>query len=128
MSYKKYDVVYGEFSETNDKCIQSGARPAIVISNDLGNRHSPTLLVLPLSSHIKKLNMPTHKLIKCNEENGLRVDSILLAEQATTVNKDKVKRIGRICNRTLQKQIFRCFIYSAAYGEQDEDLQELQFT
>ena len=128
MEYKKYDVIYGEFRESNNECLQSGSRPAIVLSNNLGNKYSPTLLVLPLSSHIKKLNMPTHKLIKPDSHNGLKVNSMVLAEQVTTINKNMVVKIGRIDDRALQKEIFKCFIYSAAFGDQDEDLQELQFS
>lgn len=127
MEYKKYDVVYGEFPTMNDESIQAGYRPAVVIQNDIGNKFSPTLLVIPLSSKLKRLNMPTHVVIKNDDSNGLSRDSVLLAEQATTISKKKVKKIGSINNREVQKQIFRCFVYSAAFGDQDEDLQELQF-
>lgn len=127
MEYKKYDVVYGEFPTMNDESIQAGYRPAVVIQNDIGNKFSPTLLVIPLSSKLKRLNMPTHVVIKNDDSNGLSRDSVLLAEQATTISKKKVKKIGSIDDRELQKKIFRCFVYSAAFGDQDEDLQELQF-
>lgn len=126
MEYKKYDVIYGEFTDVNDESIQAGYRPAIVIQNDIGNKYSPTLLVLPLSSHLKKLNMPTHTLLKRSPGNGLTKDSIVLAEQATTINKARVKKIGHIEDRITQKQIFRCFIYSAAFGDHDEDFREIQ--
>lgn len=126
MDYKKYDVVYGKFTEMNGESIQAGYRPAVVIQNDIGNKFSPTLLVIPLSSQLKKLDMPTHTLIKYNELNGLKKDSVLLAEQATTISKKMVRKIGYIEDRSLQKKIFKCFIYSAAFGDQDEDLRELQ--
>lgn len=124
--YKKYDVVYGKFTDANGESIQAGYRPAIVIQNDIGNKFSPTLLVIPLSSQLKKLDMPTHTVIKNDSKNGLRKDSVLLAEQATTISKKKVKKIGSIEDRSLQKKIFKCFIFSAAFGDQDEDFQELQ--
>ena len=123
--YQKYDVIFGEFPE-NDGSLQSGSRPAIVIQNNIGNKFSPTLIVIPLTSKIKNLGQVTYLLIKHNQENGLKVDSVLLAEQISTVNKNKVKKIGHISDRNLQKDIFRCFIYSAAYGERDEDLKELK--
>lgn len=123
--YNKYDVIFGEFPDNNGS-IQSGYRPGIVIQNNVGNKYSPTLIVLPLSSKIKNLEQATHLLIKCNKENGLRTDSILLAEQISTINKNRTRKIGHISDRKLQKDIFRCFIYSAAYGECDEDLKEIQ--
>ena len=98
----------------------------ITIQNDIGNRYSPTLIVMPLTSKIKNLDQATHLLIKRSKENGLKTDSVLLAEQIATINKEKVKKIGHISDRKLQKDIFKCFIYSAAYGERDDDLKELQ--
>ena len=65
-------------------------------------------------------------LIERNEENGLKTNSMLLAEQISTIDKKKVKKVGTISDRELQKSIFKCFIYSAAYGDCDDDLRELQ--
>lgn len=124
-TYNKYDVVFGEFPD-NDGSIQSGYRPCIVIQNDIGNRYSPTLIVMPLTTKFKNLGQATHLLIRCSKENGLKTDSVLLAEQIATINKNKVKKIGHISDRRLQKEIFKCFIYLAAYGERDDDLKELQ--
>lgn len=124
-SFNKYDVIFGEFPD-NDGSIQSGYRPGIVIQNNIGNKYSPTLIVMPLTSKLKNLKQATHLLIKHNKENGLKIDSVLLAEQIATINKEKAKKIGHIVDRNLQKDIFKCFIYSAAYGERDDDLKELQ--
>ena len=123
--YSKYDVIFAKFPD-NDGSIQSGYRPGIVIQNNIGNKYSPTLLAMPLTKSIKNISQATHLLIEKDDDNGLRVDSMLLAEQTSTINKDSAKKIGRISNRELQKNIFKCYIYAAAYGEQDEDLQELQ--
>lgn len=125
--YNKYDVIFGEFPDL-DGSIQSGCRPGIVIQNNIGNTYSPTLIALPLTSKIKNLDQATHILIESNDENGLKVDSMLLAEQIATIDKKKVKKIGSISDRTLQKNIFKCFIYSAAFGDKDEDLKELQIS
>lgn len=124
-TFNKYDVIYGEFPE-REGYLQSGYRPGIVIQNNIGNKYSPTLIVIPLTSKLKNLEQATHLLIKRSIENGLKTDSLLLAEQITTINKAKAKKIGHISDRELQKTIFKCFIYSAAYGERDDDLKELQ--
>lgn len=123
--YNKYDVIFGEFPDS-DGSVQSGYRPGVVIQNNIGNKYSPTLIAIPLTKKIKNVEQATHLVIEKNPENGLNVNSMLLAEQIATIDKSKVKKIGRITNRELQKRIFKCFIYSAAYGDSDEDLKELQ--
>lgn len=129
LKYNKYDVIFGEFPEVeDDSSIQSGYRPGIIIQNNIGNKYSPTLIAMPLTKELKKLDQPTHLLIKKTSENGLSVNSMLLAEQLATIDKKKVKKIGRISNRELQKKIFRRYIYAAAYGDGDEDLKELQIS
>ena len=80
LKYNKYDVIFGEFPD-RDGSIQSGYRPGIVIQNNIGNTYSPTLIAIPLTSKIKNLNQGTYMLIQCNDENVLKVDSMLLAEQ-----------------------------------------------
>lgn len=122
--YNKYDVIFAELP-SNKGSTQAGRRPCVVVQNSLGNQYSPTLIVLPLTKKIKNLDQATHLLVKKDEENGLHHDSMLLAEQVATVDKSTAKKIGRISNRTMQKDIFKCYIYAAAYGDQDEDLREL---
>ena len=79
-----------------------------------------------MTSKIKHPDQATHMVIRSNEENGLSTDSMLLAEQIATIDKSKAKKVGKISDRNLQKSIFKCFIYSAAYGDTDQDLKELQ--
>ncbi|WP_024346862.1 type II toxin-antitoxin system PemK/MazF family toxin [Lacrimispora indolis] len=124
--YSKYDVVYGELPQ-NGESIQSGYRPLLVIQNNIGNKYSPTLLVIPMTTQLKNTEQPTHTIIKCDNNNGLSAESMLIAEQITTISKSNVRKIGRITDRETQKNIFRCFIYAAAYGDFDQDLKELQF-
>ena len=72
--------------------VQGGTRPAVVISNDRGNKFSPVLIVVPLTSRVKKY-MPTHHTIEPSMINGLSKTSIALAEQIITVGKDMVRNI-----------------------------------
>ena len=123
--FNKYDVIMCDLPEGIES-VQSGYRPAIVLQNEIGNRFSPTLIVVPLTKKIKNLNQPTHLFIQKDENNKLDHDSMLLAEQIVTVSKNGAKRIGKISDRNLQKSIFKCYIYAAAYGEFDEDFRELQ--
>ena len=72
--------------------VQGGTRPAVVISNDKGNKFSPVLIVVPLTSRVKKY-MPTHYTIEPSMINGLSKTSIALAEQIITVGKDMVRNV-----------------------------------
>lgn len=65
---------------------QGGIRPVLVIQNDIGNRHSPTLIVAALTGQIyAKHNLPTHLLIPSSV--GLKMDSIVLLEQIRTIDR-----------------------------------------
>ena len=77
---------------TGNGSVQGGTRPAVVISNNRGNKFSPVLIVVPLTSRVKKF-MPTHHTIEPSMINGLTKTSIALAEQIITVGKDMVRNI-----------------------------------
>ena len=81
------EVYTVEFAGTESE--QLGRRPAIVFQNNVGNLHSPNVIVLPLTSSLKKLSQPTHVLLKADEA-GLRVDSMVLCENPVTISKAKV--------------------------------------
>lgn len=68
---------------------QSGLRPGIVFQNNVGNEKSPNIIAIPLTSAIKKLNMPSHVLIKASQY-GLRKDSVALCEGPERLSKDKL--------------------------------------
>ena len=115
LKYNKYDVIFGEFPD-RDGSIQSGYRPGIVIQNNIGNTYSPTLIAIPLTSKIKNLNQGTHMLIECNDENGLKVDSMLLGEQMRVISEKRIiGKIGRITDNESIKEIRR--VYQANFGE-----------
>lgn len=74
--------------------IQSGKRPVIVLQNDIGNKYSPTTIVVPLTSQIKNL-LPVH--CDVGVECGLKKTSTSLMEQITTINQSQlIKRIGAL--------------------------------
>ena len=73
---------------------QGGIRPVLVIQNDVGNRHSPTVIVLAITGQQNKARLPTHVPIAC-EGTGLMKDSVVLAEQIRTLDKRRLReRIG----------------------------------
>ena len=42
---------------------QGGRRPVLVVQNDAGNQHSPTVIIAAITSQ-KKPNQPTHVCLK----------------------------------------------------------------
>ena len=66
---------------------QSGCRPAIVIQNNVGNQHSPTTIVAPITSKPKKC-MPTHVQLRNRK---LINGSIVLLEHIRTIDKSRLK-------------------------------------
>ena len=65
--------------------VQSGVRPVLVIQNNIGNEHSPTIVVATITSILKKLNQPTHILL--DTSCGLKEISMVMLEQVRTVDK-----------------------------------------
>ncbi|MDR1101016.1 MAG: type II toxin-antitoxin system PemK/MazF family toxin [Clostridiales bacterium] len=95
MCVKKGDIYYADLSPTKGS-EQGGVRPVIVVQNDVGNEHSPTTIIVPLTSKTDKPSLPTH--IKIYNNNwGLSRNSTVLAEQVRVVDKTRLlSKIGRI--------------------------------
>ena len=83
------DIFWAELGRDADGSMQTGGRPVLVISNNKANQHSPVITVIPITSKMCKAELPTHVLIK---ECGLKKPSIVLAEQITSINKDRLER------------------------------------
>lgn len=80
---------------------QGGIRPVLVVQNNVGNRHSPTIVVLPLST-AKKHYLPTHIHIRGSKT--LPKDSIVLAEQIRTIDRYRLKSyVGSVDFELMEK-------------------------
>lgn len=95
------DIYYATL--TQDGCVQGGTRPVVIVQNNIGNLHSPIVEILPVTTKTKKANyMPTHVTVKPNADNGLRADSVVLAEQVRVINKDQLgHKIGILSHTDL---------------------------
>lgn len=102
MELKRGDVVFVQMGLTKTVGAECHAgRPAVVVSNDIGNKHSDAVEVVYLTSQGKK-ELPTHCMIKA------RVLSTALCEQVTTISKDRISDYIRTCTETEMKKIDRC--------------------
>ena len=80
---------------------QMGYRPVLIIQNDTGNKHSPTVIIASLTSEIKgKAKLPTHYFLEAG--NGLERDSFVLLEQIRTVDK---RRLDEFVGKLNEKQM-----------------------
>ena len=95
------DVYMMKFSGSGHE--QSGLRPGIVFQNNVGNEKSPNIIAIPLTSAIKKLNMPSHVLLRASKY-GLRKDSVALCEGPERLAKDKLGfYITTLSNQDMKK-------------------------
>lgn len=115
MEVKRYDIVQADLSGSVGS-EQGGIRPVLIIQNDVGNLCSSCTIAIPFSSQLKKLNQPTHTLIKKSCDTGLKTDSMLLGEQMRVIsNKRIIKKIGSVTDEKERKEIRR--VYIANFGE-----------
>ena len=108
---RMFDIYYANLSKNTVQSEQGGIRPVIIIQNDTGNKYSPTVIVLPMTSEIKKENQPTHCILHKTEINGLEVDSMVLAEQIRVIDKSRLlDRIGYLDNVMEQNDVINTYI------------------
>ena len=74
---------------------QGGIRPVIIIQNDIGNRHSPTVICAAITSRMNKAKLPTHVELECSKCN-IEKDSVILLEQLRTIDKNRLK--DKVCH------------------------------
>lgn len=110
MLIKRGDLFYADLNPSFGS-EQGGIRPVLVVQNNIGNMHSPTLVVLPITSS-KKPILPVHTRV---DDTDLLTDgSIVLAEQIRTIDKrrlrsyigsldaDAMKRVDKIIKISLE--------------------------
>lgn len=98
---KRGDIFYADLKPVIGS-EQGGCRPVVIIQNNVGNKHSPTVIVAPVTSHInKKINMPTHCYF--NIKNGIMEPSIILLEQIRTIDKLRLQEyIGALDEKSMK--------------------------
>lgn len=99
------DIFMAALPDDMEGSLQSGTRPVVIVSNDMANKHSPVLTILPITSRMTKKNLPTHVPV---EECGLEKKSLVLAEQIMSINrKDLLKKMGSITNTIYERRVKR---------------------
>ena len=100
---RRGDVYYADLSPVIGS-EQGGVRPVLIIQNDIGNRHSPTVICAAITSRMNKAKLPTH--VELNASTSIMVkDSVILLEQLRTIDKKRLK--DKVCHLDdrIQKKI-----------------------
>ena len=89
MMIRRGDIFYADLSPVVGS-EQGGVRPVLVIQNNVGNRHSPTVICAAITSKMNKAKLPTHIALS-SAVYALPKDSVVLLEQIRTIDKQRLK-------------------------------------
>lgn len=103
MIVKRGDIFYADLNPVVGS-EQGGIRPVLIVQNNMGNKYSPTLVVLPLST-AKKNHLPTH--IHIYGSKSLPRDSVVLAEQIRTIDRYRLREYVGSLDKEIMDEINR---------------------
>ena len=100
---KRGQIYYADLSPAKGS-EQGGVRPVIVVSNNIGNKHAPTITICPITSQVKN-SLPTHTYIATKEN----ISGTIICEQIRTIDKSRLRKLCDIATaedmRRLDKAI-----------------------
>ena len=100
MNIRRGDIFYADLSPVIGS-EQGGLRPVLIVQNDVGNKHSPTVIAAAITSKMGKAKLPTHIDIS-GLAPGLAKDSVILLEQVRTIDKKRLKeKMGHLDEGTM---------------------------
>ena len=94
MIVKRGDIYYADLRPVVGS-EQGGIRPVLIIQNDVGNRHSPTVICAAITSKMNKAQLPTHVELDSRIYDLVK-DSVILLEQLRTIDKKRLK--DKVCH------------------------------
>lgn len=87
------EIYYADLGKKAVGSEQTGIRPVVIVQNNVGNEYSPTVIVAPITSKVNtKAKLPTHVFLK-GSKIRIPLDSIILLEQITVIDKSRLKEI-----------------------------------
>ena len=101
MQVRRGDIFYADLSPVVGS-EQGGIRPVLVIQNNVGNRHSPTIICAAITSRMNKAKLPTQVEIDAGKYQIVK-NSVVLLEQVRTIDKQRLKDM--VCH--LDKEIMK---------------------
>ena len=103
MIIKRGDIFYADLRPVIGS-EQGGIRPVVILQNDIGNKHSPTIICAAITSKMHKAKLPTHVEIDSSRYD-IDKDSVILLEQLRTLDKKRLK--DKVCHldNNMMKQV-----------------------
>ncbi len=110
MIVKRGDVFYADLRPVVGS-EQGGIRPVLIIQNDTGNKHSPTVICAAITSQMNKAKLPTHIELDSTKYDIVK-DSVILLEQLRTIDKKRLK--DKVCHldKDIMKKVNRAIAIS----------------
>lgn len=98
------DIYQADLDPTKDS-EQAGLRPVVIVSRDGINRSSPIIVIAPITKFTSRKKIyPSHHLVKANDDNGLKIDSIVKCEQIRAIAKSRLShKWGSLSKEDLAK-------------------------
>lgn len=111
---KRGDIYYADLRPVIGS-EQGGVRPVLIVQNDVGNRHSPTIICAAITSKLNKAKLPTHIELSAGRYDMVK-DSVILLEQLRTIDKKRLK--DKVCHldEDIMREVNRGLMVSLELG------------
>ena len=103
MQVRRGDIYYADLSPVVGS-EQGGVRPVLIIQNDVGNKHRPTVICAAITSRMNKAKLPTHVEIDARKYQIVK-NSVVLLEQIRTIDKLRLKELVCHLDQTIMKKV-----------------------
>ena len=110
MLIRRVDIFYADLRPV-DGTEQGGIRPVLIIQNDIGNRHSPTVICAAITSRMNKAKLPTHVEIDAGKYQIVK-NSVVLLEQIRTIDKQRLKDMACHVDKKLMTKVDEALRFS----------------
>ena len=98
---RRGDICYADLSLVVGS-EQGGIRPVLILQNNVGNRHSPTVIVCAITGRTEKNNIPTH--VRIGTACGCSKESFALLEQIRTIDRIRLKeKVGTLSGHKMEQ-------------------------
>ncbi len=103
MQVRRGDIYYADLSPVVGS-EQGGIRPVLIIQNDVGNRHSPTVICAAITSRMNKAKLPTHVELDARRCRIVK-NSVILLEQVRTIDKQRLKDLVCHLDKSMMEKV-----------------------
>jgi mRNA interferase MazF len=106
---KRGDIYYADLNPVVGS-EQGDCRPVLIVQNNIGNKHSPTVIITPITSKLLKNPLPTHAFIP--KSCGLDTDSLILTEQIRVIDRSRLSEYIGCAEASVMSQVDRALLIS----------------